>query len=67
MTWIIPIEAFHKIQIDPKFKQVRQRPRKMAMDRVNKEAGCLLKVGFIKLVKYLKWISNIVVVLKKNR
>lgn len=41
----------------------------MALDKrpkVKEEADCLLSVGFIKLVEYLKWVSNIVAFLKKN-
>lgn len=61
--------AFHKLDVDPSAKPVRQRPRRMAPDRwqkVNEEIDRLLSVGFIKQVEYPKWIFNIVAVPKKN-
>lgn len=42
----------------------------MVVDRrkmVNEGVAKFLEVGFIKLVEYRKWISNTVVVPKKNR
>lgn len=35
--------------------------------KVNEEVECLISVGFIKLVEYLSWVSNIATVPKKNR
>lgn len=49
--------AWHKLDINPKAKLILQVPRRMAIDRQekdNEEVAKLLSVGFIKPVEYPK-------------
>lgn len=58
------------LQIKPKFKLRKQPWQRMIPDIINhvkEKIEGLLEVGFIKLIGYDKWISNIMLILKKNR
>ncbi|CAA7039555.1 unnamed protein product [Microthlaspi erraticum] len=59
----------HELNVDPTFKPMKQKRRKLGPDRakaVNDEVDRLLKVGSIREVKYPDWLANPVVVKKKN-
>ena len=55
--------------MDPTFKPVRQKRRRLGSDRakaVQNEVERLLKAGLIKEVQYSEWLANPVVDKKKN-
>ena len=54
--------AEHTLNIDPKFKQVKQFLRRFIVEEVAR----LLAVGFIIEVFHPEWLANPVLVLKKN-
>ncbi|CAE5959424.1 unnamed protein product [Arabidopsis arenosa] len=59
----------HELNVDPSFKPLKQKRRKLGPDRaqaVNDEVDKLLKIGSIREVKYPDWLANPVVVKKKN-
>ncbi|XP_033139172.1 uncharacterized protein LOC117130407 [Brassica rapa] len=59
----------HELHVDPTFKPIRQKQRKLGPERskaVNEEVNRLLDAGFITEVRYPKWLANPVVVKKKN-
>ncbi|XP_024006567.1 uncharacterized protein LOC112083074 [Eutrema salsugineum] len=59
----------HELNVDPTFKPIKQKRRKLGPERakaVNDEVERLLKVGSIAEVKYPDWLANPVVVKKKN-
>lgn len=66
---IDPKVACHKMKIGPKVKPFKQRLRRIAPNRrakVNEEVDLLLIDDFINPTEYPRWVSNIVVVPKKN-
>ncbi|XP_013700338.2 uncharacterized protein LOC106404140 [Brassica napus] len=59
----------HELNIDPTFKPVKQKRRKLGPEgatAVNDEVEKILKVGSITEVRYPDWLANPVVVKKKN-
>ena len=55
--------------MDPSFKPVKQKRRKLGVERakaVNDEVDKLLIIGSIREVQYPDWVANTVVVKKKN-
>ena len=59
----------HKLPIKPGYKPVKQQPRRMTLEatiKVKEEIKRLLKVGFIRIARYVEWLSNIVPIIKKN-
>ena len=66
----IPRElAEHNLNIDPKFKPVKQYLRRFNEERrkaIEEEVARLLAAGFIVEVFHLKWLANPVLVLKKT-
>ncbi|KAG7548086.1 Ribonuclease H domain [Arabidopsis suecica] len=69
MTGIDTKVISHELNIDPTFKPVKQKRRKLGPDRaeaVNAEVQRLLDAGLIREVKYPDWLANPVVVKKKN-
>ena len=69
MTGISPMHASHKLNVVSSARPVRQRVRRSHPDRhqiIQVEVDNLLKVGFIKEVKYPEWLANVVVVPKKG-
>ncbi|KAG7591503.1 Integrase catalytic core [Arabidopsis thaliana x Arabidopsis arenosa] len=69
MTGIDTKVISHELNIDPIFKPVKQKRRKLGPDRaeaVNTEVQRLLDAGLIREVKYPDWLANPVVVKKKN-
>lgn len=67
---IDPKVTTHELNIDLKYKPVRQKRRKLGIERakaVNEEVKKLLKAGSIYKVKYPEWLANHVVVKNKIR
>jgi hypothetical protein len=60
----------HQLPIKPGFKPYKQPPRKIYKDEVladvKKEIERLIEANFIRPCRYAEWISNIVLVYKKN-
>ena len=59
----------HRLPIRPKFHNFHQPPRRMSREvelKMKKEIEKLLKAIFIKPTRYVKWLENIVPVMKKN-
>jgi hypothetical protein len=62
-------EIEEKLQVNPNVKPMKQKLRKMLEEKieaVKAEVQCLLDVGFIREVRYPKWLANVVMVHKKN-
>ena len=69
MIGIGPMQASHKLNVVSSARPVRQRVMRSPPDRhqiIQAEVDNLLKVGFIKEVKYSEWLANVVVVPKKE-
>ncbi|XP_026379645.1 uncharacterized protein LOC113274483 [Papaver somniferum] len=69
MEGIDPTICCHHLKIDPSFKPVRQKMKRIAPDlqtAVEKELKKLQEAGIIRKSQYPQWISNMVVVPKKN-
>ena len=69
MASINPIHASHKLNVIPSGKQVRQKIRGFHPDRyqvIQTEVDNLLEAGFIREIKYPKWLANVIVVPKKG-
>ena len=69
MVRISPTVASHRLNVLPTAKPVRQRVRRFHPNRhqsIQSEVDNLLAVGFIREVKYPKWLANVVVVPKKG-
>src|SRR4051812_4014130 len=61
--------AKHTLNVDPKYKPVRQFLRQFNEERrkaIGEEVARLLAAGFIIEVFHPKWLANPVLVLKKN-
>ena len=70
MADINPVHASHKLNVIPSTRPVRQKVRRFHSDRhqvIKTEVDNLLEVGFIREIKYLEWLANVVVVPKKRR
>ncbi|XP_074298915.1 uncharacterized protein LOC141629892 [Silene latifolia] len=69
MVGIDPSVISHKLSVNPGCTPVQQKRRKFAAERnevINKEVDSLLAAGKIREVSYPEWLSNVVVVPKKN-
>ena len=69
MIVISPVHASHKLNIVSSSRPVNQRVRRSHPDRhqvIQAEVDNLLKVGFIREVKYPEWLANVVIVPKKG-
>ncbi|XP_024013329.1 uncharacterized protein LOC112087617 [Eutrema salsugineum] len=69
MPGIDPSITSHELNIDPTFKPIKQKRRKLGPEKaqaVNDEVERLSKAGSIIEVKYPEWLANPVVVKKKN-
>ncbi|XP_070667421.1 uncharacterized protein [Malus domestica] len=59
----------HELHIKPGCKAFRQPPRRFSTEvqlGIKDELVRLLKAGFIRTARYVEWLANIVLVLKKN-
>ena len=64
-----PKEAEHCLNIDPSHPPVRQKQRRFTPERnkvISDEVDRLLEIDTIEPCQYPKWLSNVVVVKKKN-
>ena len=69
MPGIDPSVTAHRLNVDPTYKPIKQKRRKLGPERakaVNDEVDRLLQAGSIAEVKYPDWLANPVVVKKKN-
>ena len=69
MVGISLVHASHKLNVVSSARPVRQRVRRSHLDRhpvIQAEVDNLLKVRFIREVRYLEWLANVVVVPKKG-
>ena len=69
LAGINPVHASHNLNVIPLAKPVRQKMRRFHPDRhrvIQAEVDNLLKVGFIREIKYPEWLANVVVVPKKG-
>ena len=69
MTGISLAHASHRLNVTPSARPIKQRVRRFHPDRhqvIQVEVDNLLKVGFIKEIKYPEWLANEVVVPKKG-
>jgi hypothetical protein len=60
----------HELHIDPKAKPIKQRLHRFAQDKkdvIKREIARLLDTGFIKKVYHLNWLTNPILVPKKNK
>jgi hypothetical protein len=59
----------HRLLIKTGFEPYQQAPRRMAPNiilKVKEEIKRLVAANFIRLARYVEWLSNIVPVVKKN-
>ena len=59
----------HKLKVDPNVKPVKQPPKKYHLDveeKIKFELQKILKAKFIEEIKFPSWLTNIVLVKKKN-
>ena len=69
MADINPVHASHKLNVIPSARSVRQKVRHFHPNRhqvIRTEVDNLLEAGFIREIKYLEWLANVVVVPKKG-
>ena len=69
MVGIDLVLASHKLNIVHAAKPVRQKVKRFHSNRhqiIQTEVDNLLKAGFIREIKYPKWLANVVVVPKKG-
>ena len=69
MVGINPTVASHKLNIIPATRRVRQKVRRFHPDHhqiIKMEVDNLQRAGFIREVKYPKWLANVVVVPNKG-
>ena len=69
MVGTSPTVAFHKLNVLPTTKLVKQRVRRFHPDQhqiIKTKVNNLLAGGFIREVKYLEWLANVVVVPKNG-
>jgi hypothetical protein len=60
----------HKLQVNPHVKPKKQKLHKMSEEKVEAakaDMQWLLDAGFIREVKYMQWLANVMMVCKKNR
>ncbi|XP_045822028.1 uncharacterized protein LOC123914912 [Trifolium pratense] len=59
----------HRLPIRPDKKPVKQSPRRFApeiLSKIKEEIERLLRSKFIRTARYVEWLANIVLVIKKN-
>ncbi|KAM1935762.1 hypothetical protein ACFX15_019768 [Malus domestica] len=69
MPGLDPVIAVHHLAVKPgtrPIKQTQRRYRSELIPQIEVEIDKLIEAGFIRDVQYPKWISNIVIVLKKS-
>ena len=69
ISGVNPKEVEHCLNIDPSHLLVRQEQRRFSLEQnkvISDEVDRLLEIDTIEPCQYLKWLSNVVVVKKKN-
>ena len=69
MVGVDPAESVHHLNVRTNAKPIKQKQRRFAPERnkiINEEVDRLLANGMIREVQYPDWISNVVLVEKKN-
>ena len=69
MAGINPVHASHKLNVIPFAKLVRQKVRRFHLNSlqvIQAKVDNILKVRFIREIKYPEWLANVVVVPKKG-
>ncbi|XP_068320307.1 uncharacterized protein [Pyrus communis] len=69
MPGLDPIIAVHRLAVKlgmRPIKQTQRRYRSKLIPQIEVEIDKLIEAGFIREVQYPKWISNIVIVIKKS-
>ena len=69
MPGLDPEVVVHRLSVQddvPPVKQAQRRYRPEILPKIEAEVDKLIAAGFIREVKYPKWLSNIVPVKKKN-
>ena len=69
MTGISPAHDSHRLNVVSSSRPIRQRVRRFHLDRhqvIQAKVDNLLKAGFIREIKFPKWLANVVVVPKKG-
>ena len=69
MLGVLPELVEHQLSVRDNCKLVRKRLRRFHSERqvvIKREVDKLLEVSFIKEIQYPEWLSNVVVVPKKN-
>ena len=70
MVGINPVHASHKLNVIPSARPIRQKVRNFRPNYhqvIQAEMDNLFKARFIREIKYLEWLANVVVVLKKRQ
>ena len=70
MPRLDPNLIMHHLSIAPRVKLVKQKLRKIHPHvalLVKDEVEKLLKVGFIYIIEYIEWISNIILISKHEK
>ena len=65
MTGINPDIAVHRLQVDLDHPLVKQKQHKFTPERnkvINEEVQKLLDIRLVRVVHYLDWLANVVVV-----
>ena len=69
MPGLDPSIVEHRIPLDPELKPLKQKLRRIKPEwslQVKEEVEKMLRVGFIRVIEYPTWLSNIVTVTKTN-
>ena len=69
MPGVSPEVITHRLNVNPAYRSVIQKKRSFPQDRaqaIQEEVTKLLEAGFIREVKYPKWLANVVLVKKSN-
>lgn len=69
MLRVDPEVMRHHLNIRPKARPMKQRPRKFTLDRqkaIDDEVDRLMGVGFISKMRYPQWLLNVVLVKEPN-
>ena len=69
MPGVDPKFIIHKLNMDPLFPPKKQKPRRLAkehVETVKQEVKRLKEVGAIKEVFFSEWLTNTMVIRKKN-
>ena len=69
MSGVLPELVEHRLTVRDSFRPVRQRLRRfhpVRQEVIKQEVDRLLEADFIREIQYPEWLSNVVVVPKKN-